>query len=94
MTNTNKTSRRDAEFTQKKSFNLTQISQISQKAMRHDYPHAEAQRALSSHRDFIGPLPRSAPHPNLQARCLARLPTPLRGRVLARGAGCIDDNSS
>ena len=53
MTNTNKTSRRDAEFTQKKSFNLTQISQISQKAMRHDYPHAEAQRALSSRRKLL-----------------------------------------
>ena len=53
MKNTKKTSRRDAEFTQKKSFNLTQISQISQKAMRHDYPHAEAQRAQRSHREFI-----------------------------------------
>jgi hypothetical protein len=51
-------------LTQKKSFNLTQISQISQKAMRHDYPHAEAQRAQSSHRDFIVPLPHSAPHPS------------------------------
>ena len=40
-------------LTQKKSFNLTQISQISQKAMRHDYPHAEAQRAQRSHREFI-----------------------------------------
>ena len=39
-------------LTQKKSFNLTQISQISQKAMRHDYPHAETQRAQRSRREF------------------------------------------
>ena len=54
-------------LTQKKSFNLTQISQISQisqKAMRHGYPHAEAQRTRSSHRDFIGPLAHSSPHPS------------------------------
>ena len=33
-------------------------------AMRHDYPHAEAQRAQRSRRDFIVPLARSAPHPS------------------------------
>ena len=101
-------------------------------AMRHGYPHAEAQRALSSHRYFISntdlpdstdwwwevtdPTPRCAhPSPTMggelvttkmldhntvlapprhrasappKYRWLFRLPTPLRGGVLARGAGC------
>ena len=45
-------------------------------AMRHDYPHAETQRAQRSRRDFIVPLAHSAPHP-------------LRGGVLARGGGVL-----
>ena len=32
--------------------------------MRHDYPHAETQRAQRFRRDFIVPLARSAPHPS------------------------------
>ena len=140
-------------LTQKKSFNLTQISQISQILICHAawlssrrgaesaevtqifyFEHGSTgfhglmMRGYWPHPSLRSPLPydgrgvgyhrvrpsslaagtmarsaphlscrhvaRLAPHPNLQARWHVHLPTPLRGGVLARGAGWIDDNSS